>query len=85
MVGQFERSFQHQHKHISWIRYDLQMQRIHQHKLSRNHTSSLKVYGLPAVIFQVLHHHHCGINQLRDLREGPFEGCEEGRIIESPL
>lgn len=64
---------------------DSQMQRIYQHKLRDNNSGSLKIYGLPTIILQIVHPQHSLVHLLRYLGEQPFEVCEERGVIESPF
>jgi hypothetical protein len=61
------------------------MQCIDQYQLCYDNTCALEVDGLPAVVAKVLYLEHKRVDILGDLREEPFEVCEEGWVIKCPF
>lgn len=61
------------------------MQCIDQDQLCYDNACALEVYGLQSVVAKVLYFEHKRVGILSDLREEPFEVCEEGWIIKCPF
>jgi hypothetical protein len=68
-----------------FIKLYIQMKCIYQHQLRYNDGRPLEIYCLQTLIFQIVDSQHPWVDDPRELREYPFEGCEKWRIIESPF
>jgi len=68
-----------------WEGASLQIQRVDQDELGEDDGGALEVDGAPAVIFEVVHLEHLGVDEARELRQEPLEVGEEGRVVQGPF
>jgi hypothetical protein len=61
------------------------MQGVNQNQLSGDHSCTLEIDSLPAVVLECFHIEQCRIGIRRDLGHKPLKVRKERRIVERPF